>query len=118
MPTSAPASLSLLYWLPARRLLKRVPGRTAKEAIETFAGFLNETLSCLTVRRLAATQKADNTFALLYGSPTPLTNSDGKRYYLRIAHICNAVRRDDGTFKARTREYSYSFSDSAEDIHH
>jgi hypothetical protein len=90
-----------------------MPGKTAKEAIEVFAGFLNETLSCLTDRRLLAHQGANNTFILLYQEPVRLLSLSGIPFYLNVTQVCNAERRDDGTFKAHTREYSYVFSDSA-----
>jgi len=95
-----------------------VPGKTAKEAIETFAGFMNETLSCLTDRRLVAFQEANNTFKLLYRSAAPIASVSGSRFYLQITQVCNAEEREDGTFKAHTREYSYVFSDSSADTNH
>jgi hypothetical protein len=95
-----------------------VPGRTAKEAIETFAGFMDETLSCLTNRRLLAHQRANNTYLLFYGEPVPLRSDTGARFYLQVTQVCNAVPLGDGTYKARTREYSYVFSESSELDHH
>jgi hypothetical protein len=95
-----------------------VPGKTPKEAIETFAGFMNETLSCLTDRRLAAYPKSAKTFALLYENSVPIISTSGKRFYLQITQICTTEKRDDGLFKAHTREYSYVFSDSGADTNH
>jgi hypothetical protein len=95
-----------------------VPGKNAREAIETFAGFMNETLGCLTDRKLVAYQEAENTFKLLYKSPIPILSTSGKRFYLQVTQICNAEMREDGTFKAHTREYSYVFSGSPAHTHH
>jgi hypothetical protein len=90
-----------------------MPGRTAKEAIEAFAGFLNETLSCLTDCRLDAYQSANNTFVLLYKDPVRLLSLSGNPFYLNVTQVCSAEKREDGMYKAHTREYSYVFSDSA-----
>jgi hypothetical protein len=79
---------------------------------------MNETLSCLTDRRLLAYQKADNTFALLYKDSIPITSMNGGRFYLQVTQICSAEEREDGTFKAHTREYSYVFSDSSDHTYH
>jgi hypothetical protein len=95
-----------------------VPGKTARDAIEVFAGFLNETLSCITDRKLVAFQDGDNTFKLLYTSPIPISTANGNRFYLEVTQICNAVELEDGTFKARTREYSYVFSASSAHTDH
>ena len=79
---------------------------------------MNETLSCLTDRRLAPYQEADNTFVLLYKSSGPINAENGDRFYLQITQVCSAQRREDGSFKAHTQEYSYVFSDSAAPTNH
>jgi hypothetical protein len=95
-----------------------VPGKTPEKAIETFAGFMSETLSCLTGRRLDAFQKSANTFALLYKNPVLIRSSNGERFYLHIAQVCSTEECEDGSFKAHTREYNYVFSDSPSQDHH
>lgn len=95
-----------------------MPGKTAKDAIENFASSMNETLSCLTDRPLAAHQRAANTFSLLYENAIPITSANGGRFYLQVTQICNTEKREDGLFKAHTREYSYVFSDTPEFTHH
>jgi len=79
---------------------------------------MNETLSCLTDHSLLAYQKANNTFALLYQSSVPIFSASGTRFYLQVTQICNAQKREDGLFKAHTREYSCVFSDSPADTNY
>ena len=91
-----------------------MPGKNAREAIAYFAGFLNETLGCLTDRKLAAHQEADNTFKLFYKDAVPVASKSGTLYYLQVTQVCNTQVVGDGTFKAHTRHYSYVFSDSTD----
>jgi len=79
---------------------------------------MNETLSCLTDRRLFAFQDGENSFYLLYKNAVPISSVNGKRFYLQITQVCSAIELDDGTFKAHTREYSYVFSDSSAPTKH
>jgi hypothetical protein len=90
---------------------KQVPARTAKEAIEAFAGFLNETLSCVTESRLQPYQESSKLFKIFFVRPAPIVDRNGRRFYISITQICSTQKRDDGLIKAHTREYSYVFSD-------
>ena len=79
---------------------------------------MNETISCLTESTLAPYQKSDNTFALLFRNAVPIHNASGSRFYLQVTQVCNTEQTDDGLYKARTREYSYVFSDTAAESYH
>jgi len=79
---------------------------------------MNETLSCLTERRLSAYQESDNLYKILFTSPIPVVARNGGGYFLQITQICTVEKRSDGIFKAHTRQYSYVFSDSVQPTHH
>jgi hypothetical protein len=79
---------------------------------------MNETLSCVTDKRLVPYQDSDNLYKIFFRAPVRITARNGNRFYLQITQVCTAEERDDGLFKAHTREYSYVFSDSSESSHH
>jgi hypothetical protein len=95
-----------------------VPARTAKEAIETFVGFLNETLSCVTEDRLSAYQESAKLYKVLYEPLAPITSISGTRYFLSVTQVCTVEKIEGETFKVHTREYSYYFSEVDEPAHH
>jgi hypothetical protein len=95
-----------------------VPGRNAKEAIANFAGFLNETLSCVTDTPLVVFQGSDRKFRLFLEEPVPLSSRSGHRFYLSVVQVCTTAKQDSGEFKVHTLYYSYIFSDSCAFSHH
>jgi hypothetical protein len=95
-----------------------VAGRTPEEAIANFVGSLNETLSCVADRRLAAHQESEHQFKIFYTSPVLLKDRTGARFYLSIAQIFTVQQRTDGMFKVHTRYYNYVFADGPEPSHH
>lgn len=94
-----------------------MPGRTAKEAIQNFAGFLNETLSCVTDTCLVAFQESDNKYKLFLKDPVPISSRSGHRFYLSVVQTCT-VEKLEGGFKVHTLYYSYIFSDSPAFAYH
>lgn len=95
-----------------------MPGRSAKEAIENFVSFMDETLSCVTNSHLSPYQKSTKLYVVFFRAPVPLVSRNGNRFYLQVTQQCTAEKCDDGSFKAHTRQYSYVFSDSAQATHH
>ena len=95
-----------------------MPGRTAREAFETFVGYLNETLSCITESPLVAYQETDNRYKVLYPKTVTVDSRSGDRFYMQITQVCTVAQREDGLYKVKTREYSYVFSDSKDASHH
>jgi hypothetical protein len=73
---------------------------------------MNETLSCVTERRIAPYQESENLYKLLFRSPAPIMARNGDRFYLQVTQVCTAEKNDDGMFRAHMRQYSYVFSDS------
>ena len=92
--------------------------RNAEEAIEVFAGFMNETLSCVTDSQVSSYQESAKIYKLLFKKPTLVTARNGARFYISVAQACTVEAHTDGTFRVHMREYSYVFSDSAEPTHH
>jgi len=95
-----------------------VTARNAKEAVEEFAGGMNETLSCVTDSRVLSYRESAKIYKLLFRKPTPVTARNGSRFYISVAQACTVEAHTDGAFQAHMREYSYVFSDSPEPAHH
>jgi hypothetical protein len=90
-----------------------VAGKSPKEASNNFAFYLRETLNCITRQELLAYQESDNIHKLTFKVPAEIVSKDGTKYYLSVSQAFTIIPKDDGEFKAHSREYSYIFSNSA-----
>ena len=91
-----------------------MPGKNRKEAIENFAGFICETLSCITDIRPLAYQKTDKLYILLFEEPAQVSAQNGDRFYVSVAQTFTVNKQENGNYKVHTREYSYIFSSNAD----
>jgi hypothetical protein len=88
-----------------------VPG---EEAVDAFIGFIRESLNCITDDRLLAHQESEKLYKLFFKSPAKVTARNGARFYVSVTQTFTVIKREDGTFKVHSREYSYVFSSNNE----
>jgi hypothetical protein len=86
-----------------------VPGKSPKEAIDNFARYFKESLSCVTESWVTAFQESRNLYKITCDPPANLTKRDGGNLFLIATQVLSAVPDPNtaGQFKAKTREYSY-----------
>jgi hypothetical protein len=94
-----------------------LPGKSPKEAVENFAGFICETLSCITSDPPQAYQESENLYKILFKKPARVTAKNGDPFYIQVTQTFTVKETVDGTFKVHTREYSYVFSSSSVPAH-
>jgi hypothetical protein len=94
-----------------------LPGKNPREAVENFAAFICETLSCITSDKPVAHQDSDNLYKLLFKKPARVTARNGDPFYVLATQTFTVIKKKDGTFKVHTREYSYVFSSTPEPAH-
>jgi len=87
-----------------------VPGKTPKEAADTFVKFLRETLSCLSDHYVTAFQQSEKLYKVYYEPYAKVQDGAGKQYLVSITQIFRAVPapNEPKQFKAKTQEYSYT----------
>lgn len=86
-----------------------MPGKSPKEAIDNFARYFKESLSCVTESWVTAFQESRNLYKITCDPPANLTKRDGGNLFLIATQVLSAVPDPNtaGQFKAKTREYSY-----------
>ena len=90
-------------------------GRTQPEAKDSFLHFLRETLSCITSDQLTAFQESKKLFKVWFDPPAQVRLRDNSLARISVIQIFTVVPDPQrGGFKAKTREYSYSFSTQAD----
>ena len=91
-------------------------GKTPKEAADSFVGFLQETVSCITADPLTAFRQSDKLYRVLTNPPFALTTRSGARLFLSITQVFAVVAdpKEKRQFKVKTREYSYRLSREAD----
>jgi hypothetical protein len=95
-----------------------VPGKSAQEAVDRFVGFIRETLNCITSAQLKAHRDSENLFKLFFEPAARVLAKNGEKFYISIAQTFTVEQREDGQFKAHTRQYSYVFSTTQGTDHH
>jgi hypothetical protein len=78
-------------------------------AADNFVGFLQETVSCVTDERLTAYRQSKKLYKVWTHPPFVLSTKSGANPLLSVTQVFSVVSdpSDEGTFKAKTREYSY-----------
>jgi hypothetical protein len=90
-----------------------VPGKSPKEAIDNFAQYFKESLSCVTAGWVTAFQESRNLYKITCDPPAKLTKRSGGNLFIIATQVLTAVPdpNAEGQFKAqlkaKTREYSY-----------
>lgn len=91
-----------------------MPGKTEKEALDNFIGFIKETLSCISADWLTAFPESGRLYKVWYNPPARLALRSGGHKYLYFTQIFTVgkVPGDARNYKVSTREYSYRLSNS------
>jgi hypothetical protein len=90
-----------------------VPGKSPKEAIDNFAQYFKESLSCVTAGGVTAFQESRNLYKITCDPPAKLSKRSGGNLFIIATQVLTAVPdpnaegRFKAQFKAKTREYSY-----------
>lgn len=94
-----------------------MPGRTPKEAADNFIYFLRETLTCLSSEFVSAFQQSDKLFKVYYDPYVRVGAKGGRVYRVSVTQIFRAMLdpNQNGQYKARTQEYSYSLLQDDDD---
>lgn len=79
---------------------------SAREAVDRFAGYFKETLSCVTADSPLVFQASKNLYKITCDPPLKLTKRSGGHLFVIATQTLTTVKID-GSFKAKTREYSY-----------
>ena len=84
-------------------------GNSPKAAIDNFAQYFKESLSCVTGAWITAFQESRNLYKLTCDPPAKLTKRSGGNLYMIATQVLTTVPHPAiaGQFKAKTREYSY-----------
>ena len=80
--------------------------KSAREAVDNFAGYFKETLSCVTAGFVTVFQESKNLFKITCDPPLRMTKRAGGNLFVIATQTLSTVSLD-GSFKAKTREYSY-----------
>jgi hypothetical protein len=86
-----------------------VGAKNEREAADNFAGFLQETVSCVTSEWLNTFKQSKKLYKVWTHPPFELSTASGAKPLLSVTQIFSVVPdpSEEGTFKAKTREYSY-----------
>jgi hypothetical protein len=86
-----------------------VSGKSPKEAIDNFAQYFRESLSCVTAGWVTAFQESRHLYKITCDPPAKLGKRSGGSLFIIATQVLTAVPdpRVPGQFKAKTREYSY-----------
>lgn len=83
-------------------------GKNKREAVDNFAGYIRESLSCISDAYVLVYQASANIFKIFYEQPVKLNSKEGL-YLFSVVQICSAQEDAKyGGFKAKTRNYSYT----------
>jgi len=83
-----------------------VAANSPREAVDNFAGYFKETLSCVTAGFVTVFQESKNLYKITCDPPLRMSKRSGGNLFV-IATQTLSTAQIDGTFKAKTREYSY-----------
>ncbi len=84
-------------------------GRGEKEAAETFLGYFQQSISCITPQALTAYQQSRKLYKVWLNPPAKLETQSGGKLVISITQVFG-VGKDPSNpkrFKVKTREYSY-----------
>jgi hypothetical protein len=79
-----------------------VAGKNKREAVDNFAGYIRESLSCISDAYVLVYQASANIFKIFYEQPVKLNSEEGL-YLFSVVQICSALEDAKyGGFKAKT----------------
>jgi hypothetical protein len=80
-----------------------------REAADTFVGFLQETISCISADNLTAYRQSNKLYKVWTQPHFELKTRTGARLFISITQVFSVGPHPTaiGQFKAKTREYSY-----------
>jgi hypothetical protein len=84
-----------------------VAGKSPKEAVDNFAAYFKETLSCVSGGHVLVFQESKNLYKITCDPPLKLNKRSGGHLFLIATQTLGTVKDSDNGFKAKTREYSY-----------
>jgi hypothetical protein len=88
-----------------------VPGKSKREAIDSFFGFFKESLACITDAYVQPIQLSNNLYTLTYEPPAELLCGTANRT-LSVTQLFSAVAvKEKDEYKVRTRQYSYALNE-------
>ena len=92
-----------------------MPGKSPKEAADTFVGFLRESLHCLSDHYLTAFQQSEKLYKIYYEPYADLLSREYTNYKVSITQIFKTIPdpQQAKQFKATTQEYSYTLLNAA-----
>jgi hypothetical protein len=84
-----------------------MPPKTPAEAVGKYVSYLTETLSVITSDCLKVFPPSKNLIRIGYIPLAPVRLASGRVIYISIAQMLGTQALQDGTYKVKTREYSY-----------
>ncbi len=84
-----------------------MPAKSAREAVDNFAGYFRETLSCVTAGFITVFQESKNLYKITCDPPARVSKRSGGHLFVIATQTLGIARNADETYKVKTREYSY-----------
>ena len=81
--------------------------RSGREAVDNFAGYFRETLSCVTAGFVTVFQESKNIYKVTCDPPAKMTKRAGGSLFIIATQSLGVAQNAEGIFKVKTREYSY-----------
>jgi hypothetical protein len=81
--------------------------KSPREAVDNFAGYFKETLSCISAGFVTVFQESANVFKITCDPPVKMSKRSGGNLFLIATQSLRPVKKSDGHFKVTTQEYSY-----------
>jgi len=81
--------------------------KSRSAAVDSFAGYFRETLSCVTADHVKAFQESTNLYKITCDPPAKVSKRSGGNLFIIATQVLGVVEDGDGEFKTKTREYSY-----------
>jgi hypothetical protein len=84
-----------------------VAARSGREAVDNFAGYFRETLSCVTAEFVTVFQESKNLYKITCDPPAKMAKRSGGSLFIIATQILGVAKTLEGIHKVKTREYSY-----------
>jgi hypothetical protein len=81
--------------------------KSAREAVDNFAGYFRETLSCITAGFVTVFQESKNLYKITCDPPARMSKRSGGHLFIIATQTLGISQNADNTYKVTTREYSY-----------
>jgi hypothetical protein len=81
--------------------------KSARDAVDNFAGYFRETLSCVTAGFITVFQESKNLYKITCDPPARMSKRSGGHLFVIATQTLGIARNADETYKVKTREYSY-----------